>query len=101
MIQWKRTDLHDGASEVLRLVVQQPAQQYFCSELGREYPYLLQVSTGPDLGDDLVGLFDLDGNQVPLPSGSTWEVCTEAPPEVLEHIEAAWECGLNVVERIL
>lgn len=65
-----------------------------------EYPYLVQITSGPDVGDDFVGLYTLDGDRVETGNGWTWEIVDEAPVEVIEEIETAWATGTSVVERI-
>jgi hypothetical protein len=97
---WKRTDQSDGASEVLRLVVTEDRRTFVCAGLeGREFPYLVQITTGPEVGDDFVGLYDLDGEEVRLPSVK-WELASDVPGEVIEQIESGWESGSKVVDRI-
>lgn len=103
--RFTRRDQSDDASEVLTLVRitdgHLAGKRLLCADLdGREYPYLIQVTTGPDLGDDFVGLYDLDGDQVDA-AGCSWEVVTEAPAEVIEQVETGWESGMWVVERIV
>lgn len=65
-----------------------------------DYPYLIQITSGPDMGDDFVGLYTLDGDRVELGNGWTWEVVGEAPIEVVNAIETGWETGTSVVTRI-
>lgn len=69
------------------------------SEQGPEYPYLVQVTSGPDVGDDFVGLYTLDGDKIDQANGWTWEIVSEAPIEVIEAIEIGWATGTSVVER--
>jgi hypothetical protein len=65
-----------------------------------EYPYLVQITSGPEVGDDFVGLYTLDGDQVETGNGWTWEIVDQAPAEVINAIETGWETGTSVVERI-
>lgn len=94
------TDYRDGASEVLTLVrlVAGPFadKQFTCRDLdGAEYPYLVQIATGPEPDDDFVGLYDLDGDQVDPGNMAEWEIVTHAPAEVIAQIESSWD-----VERL-
>ena len=102
--QFTRTDRSDGASEVLTLVklTSGPlAGKSFTSQDldGREYPYLVQITTGADVGDDFVGLYDLDGDKVDV-GNAEWVTVAKVPAEVIEQIENGWESGSNVVARI-
>jgi hypothetical protein len=99
-----RTDRSDDASEVLtlvRLTSGRLAGKGFASQDldGREYPYLVQVTTGPDMGDDFVGLYDLDGDKIDV-GNADWVAVGKAPAEVIEQIENGWESGSSVVTRI-
>jgi hypothetical protein len=85
-IRWNRTDFTDGASEVLTL----------CQLEG---DYVIQVTSGPNVGDDFVGLYDLDGDGIQLGNFS-WEVATDAPSELLAEVEQNWESGTTCVSRI-
>lgn len=100
-----RTDRSDGASEILtivRLTSGKFADSLFaCSDLdGREYPYLVEICTGPVIGDDFVGLYDLDGERI-YPGNADWERVAEAPAEVVDQIENGWESGSNLVTRLV
>lgn len=103
--RFTRTDR--DASEVLALVrAEDKAGKVITSSFsdanenqGPEYPYLVQITSGPDVGDDFVGLYTLDGDQLD-PHGWTWEIVSEAPAEVVDQIETSWESGTSVVERI-
>lgn len=69
-----------------------------CQDLdGRDYPYLVQVTSGPD--SVFRGLFDLDGDPVDV-GNAEWEIVTEAPAEVIAQIETSWESGTSVVTRL-
>jgi hypothetical protein len=97
--RFTRTD-SDDASEVLTVVKLTSGKLFASQDLdGREYPYLVQITTGPDVGDDFVGLYDLDGDKVDV-GNADWVTVAEAPAEVIEQIESGWESGSNVVERI-
>jgi len=91
---WIRTAF-DDSSECLRLVTVDHGDQFFCDDLGGDYPYLVQVTSGPEVGDDFVGLFDLDGCEVRLASGQSWQtVSRESVPEaVIDQIETGWDTG--------
>ena len=86
-IRWTRTD--GDASEVLTLV-----------RIDGQDDLSIQITTGPDDGDDFVGLYDLDGDQ--LRGNCTWEVVDESDltAEQIESIRLDWETGTSSVERI-
>lgn len=89
-VRWTRTDSSDGAHEILTLVRR--------DETG---DVVVQVTTGPDVGDDFVGLYDLDGERLQL-GNETWEVIgeDEVSPELIAEVEGNWECGSSVVTRL-
>lgn len=102
--RFTRTDRSDGASEVLTLVKLTSGplagKRFVSQDLdGREYPYLVQITTGPDVGDDFVGLYDLDGDKVDV-GNADWVTVAEAPAEVIEQIETSWATRFNEVARI-
>lgn len=89
----------DGASEILTLAKLTNGEIFVSEDLdGAEYPYLVQVTAGQELGTDFVGLYDLDGSRVDV-GNSSWVAVTEAPVAVIEQIESGWETGSNVVTR--
>lgn len=102
--RFTRRDQSDDASEVLTLVRitdgHLAGKSFGCADLEGQYPYLVQVTTGPELGDDYVGLYTLDGDQIDA-AGCAWDVVKEAPAEVIEQVETGWERGTSVVERIV
>jgi hypothetical protein len=57
------------------------------------------VTTGPEPGDDFVGLYDLDGDRLDV-GNADWEAVSEAPAEVIEQVEQGWETGTSTVERL-
>jgi hypothetical protein len=61
---------------------------------------VVQVTTGGDDGDDFVGLYDLDGDQIH--GTETWTVVgeDEISPETIAEVEGNWECGSSVVTRL-
>lgn len=85
-VHWTRID-PDGASETLRVVRLDDGGQR-----------CVQITTGPELGDDFVGLYDFDGDQIPL-GNATWTAVRATAAEV-RRIERDWETGLSVVERV-
>ena len=88
-VRYRRTDSSDGASEILTVV-----------RIDGESDFVIEICSGPGIGDDFVGLYDLDGDQ--LRTGNcSWEVVdeSEVPAEVIEMIETDWESGTNVVAR--
>jgi len=65
-----------------------------------DYPYLVQITSGPELGDDFVGLYGLDGERVETGNGWTWEITPAAPAAVVAAVEHGWETGTNTVARL-
>ena len=87
-VRWTRTE--DDASEVLTLV------RLDTGDLA------IQITTGPETGDDFVGLYNVDdGDQIPVASRE-WTVVgdREVTPEQIEEIAGGWENGTARVERI-
>lgn len=97
--QWTRTD--GDTYEYLRLVRLDSGKDFMCAELeGRRYPYLVQITTGPELGDDFVGLYNLDGDRFDPPNDCSWELVDgPVPSDVIDQIERGWEYGTSLVER--
>lgn len=89
-VRWARTDQCDGAHEILTLVRRDAVGDV-----------VVQVTTGADDGDDFVGLYDLDGDQIQLGT-ETWTVVgeDEISPETIAEVEGNWECGSSVVTRL-
>jgi hypothetical protein len=85
-----RTDQSDGASEVLAMVAVERDSDG--AQLGR----YVQVMSGPEVGDDFVGLFDLDGDRVELWNVS-WEIVEPTDFERAEILEG-WCHGNTTVE---
>lgn len=85
MVAWKRTD-DDGATDYLTVV-----------QLDGRDDYYVQVTTGPSEGDDFVGLYDLDGDQVT--STGTWSVAKTVPLKVILAVESNFESGTSKLER--
>ena len=90
VVRWQRTDRSDGASEILTLVRVD----------GRE-GLAIEVCSGPNIGDDVVGLFDLDGDALNAGVG-TWSAVDEAEvtPEQIAAIGERWGIRTNRVERL-
>ena len=86
-IRFTRT-ADDGATETLTL----------CLLNGVEH--VVQVTSGPDEGDDFVGIYDLDGDKWPTTQDDEWALCTSASAEIIAAIEDGWATGTNTVERI-
>jgi hypothetical protein len=76
-VRFTRTARHDGAEETLTVV------RY-------DGDLVVQVTTD----EDMVGLYDLDGDRINLRNGSEWEMvdAAEVPADVVEGIEG-WDCG--------
>lgn len=87
-IRWERRDYTDGASEILTLC-----------KIDGDDDYVIQITSGLDAGDDFVGLYDLDGEQIPL-GNNTWEIVCDAPAELIAEIEQNWESGTTTVNRV-
>jgi hypothetical protein len=80
-IRWTRIDQSDGASEILTIV--------------RLNVWMVEVHAGPGVGENFVGLYDLDGEAFEAgscPLGSCLEVAdaSEVPAEVVTMIETDW-----------
>jgi hypothetical protein len=86
--RWTRTE--DGASETLTVV-----------RVDGQDALAIQITTGPETGDDFVGLYDLDGDQLET-ANCAWGIvdASEIPADVIESIERDWESGTSVVRRI-
>ena len=89
-VRFTRRDVSDGASEILTVV-----------RLDGSTDLAIEICAGPGIGDDFVGLYDLDGDQLRV-GNCTWEAVDEAevPADVVTSIETDWESGTNVVERL-
>jgi hypothetical protein len=89
-IRFNRIDLSDGASEILTVV-----------RIDGEDELRIEICAGPEIGDDFVGLYDLDGDQLQL-GNISWETvdAAEVPTDVIAAIESDWESGTSVMERI-
>lgn len=89
--RWTRTDPSacDAESDCLALVQADDGQYY------------VQVTTGPELGDDFVGVYTLDGDQVQL-AWQSWELVpmADAPKDLVDRIESEWESGGYHVARL-
>lgn len=85
--RWTRRELADDTSEILTLVRVDGRDGYF-----------VEICAGPEIGDDFVGLFWLDGTRVDL-GNCTWAPVQTAPRSVITQIESDWESGTTVVER--
>ncbi len=88
-VRWARTEY--DASEVLTLV-----------RLDDSGDLAIQITAGPAEGDDFVGLYDLDGDQIQL-ANRAWTVVGEGdvPAEQIAEIGDTWESGTSVVARIV
>jgi hypothetical protein len=86
-VRWIRRDL--DSSETLTLVRRDSGK------------LAIQITSGPDVGDDFVGLYDLDGDQIQ--TGSTeWTVVgdSDVSAEQIESITEDWESGTCTIERL-
>lgn len=92
-----RTDL--DSSEHLTIVSLEDDSLFWCEELGRETPYLVQVVAGDTADGDFVGIFDLDGDRVEV-GGVGWVVAEDVPADVVEQIESGWATGLREVTSL-
>ena len=86
-LRWTRTD--GDASEILTVV-----------RIEGRVGLAVEVCAGPAIGDEFVGLYDLDGDALNLASG-TWEAVDECEltTEQIESIRLDWESGTSTVER--
>jgi hypothetical protein len=91
----------DGASEILTIVRLDGGEEHVAACLdGRRTPYLVEVCAGPKIGDDFVGLYDLDGDQIQIGNAS-WEAAgDDVPADVIEAVESGWENGTSIVRRL-
>lgn len=87
--RWTRTDT-DGASEILTLV-----------KIDGRDGLCVEICAGPEVGDDFVGLYDLDGDQLSL-GNCTWEAvdASEIPAAIVENFASDWESGSSTVTRL-
>lgn len=88
----------DGAEECLTLLRLDDGMLW-SEALGLETPYVVQVTACPCVGDDFVGICDLDGEKIDV-SPRACKVATEAPADVVDVVETGWATGLLVVERL-
>lgn len=96
MIRFTRHGV-DGSSEVLT-ICQLDEGTLYSEALGVESPYVVQVTSGPEPGDDFVGLYDLDGERIDW--SSSWEIVEDVPTEVIEAVREGWATGETVVEDL-
>lgn len=80
----------DGASEILTIV-----------RIDGQTDLAVEVCSGPEIGDDFVGLYDLDGDQIRT-GNCSWEAVDESeiPDDVVTTIETDWERGTSIVKRL-
>lgn len=93
-MQFRRTDLNEDWEQTLTIM--ESEQQYYAHYLGKETPYLVQVTHGTDY---YVGLFDLDGSALTPPPRSWW-VAQTVPVDVIEAVEQGWATANHVIERL-
>lgn len=91
-IRFKRS-APDGATEILTIVHVDGA------EAG---DFAIEIKSGPELGADFVGIYDLDGAELQTGARASWEAVdeTDVPAEVVTAIEEDWAHALYVVERL-
>lgn len=89
-LRWTRTG-DDGASEILTIV-----------RVDGRSDLAVEICAGSEVGDDFVGLYDLDGDQITT-GNCSWEAvdANEVGPEIVETIETDWELGTSVVARLV
>jgi hypothetical protein len=84
----------DGASECLALVRFTAESRQYAGE------FAVQVTSGPNVGDDFVGLFDIDGEEMNT-AQAEWELVPAAEvPTDLADWELGWETGTTTVEAL-
>lgn len=85
---WIREDATDGTSEWLAIVETDAGER------------LVQICTGPETGDDFVGLYYyLDGHQADCGGWTEFEL-VEPTPEEIDEIETSWESGRTSIVRL-
>jgi hypothetical protein len=97
-LRWKRTEL-DGATEDGEPI--ESTEILTLVRIDGETEIRIEICAGPEIGDDFVGLYALDGDQLQLDNCS-WDAvdASEVPAEVIITIETDWECGSCRVERL-
>ena len=92
-VRWTRTAC-DGASEILTLV-RLDSETRLCGDLA------IEICAGPEVGDDFVGLYSLDGDQLNLGNAS-WSAVEEArvSRRLVSRIARDWESGTSTVTRL-
>jgi hypothetical protein len=90
VVRFLREDL-DGSSEVLTVV-----------RLDEDADLAIEVCAGPNVGDDFVGIYDLDGEQIPFPGAGSWSVVdgAELTEQEIADIEEGWATGTTTVTRL-
>jgi hypothetical protein len=91
-MRFLRTDITDGAEEILTIV--ETKTPFFCSALERKTHYLVQVTQD----DDFAGIFDLDGDAIF--QNLDWAIADDIPPDVVEAVEEGWATGNYTVEEL-
>lgn len=92
MIRFLRTDL--DASEVLTVVrFDRSAPKHLAGTLA------IQITSGPEVGDDFVGLYTLDGDRIDTGNYS-WSIVTRLSLAKIETIRSDWETGTSSVEAL-
>lgn len=90
-IRFVRRDLSDGAIEILTIVRVEGREDYF-----------VEVCAGPNVGDDFVGLYDLEGDKVDL-GNVEWEAADgrgAADDALVAAVEDNFANGNVTVERV-
>ena len=100
-MDFARTDCSDPTVfETLRICTLDSGETHYSEWLESDTRFVVQVTTGPDVGDDFVGLYDLDGEEIRVANAS-WTVApaAEIPAAVIEAVEEGWASGSYVVTR--
>ena len=94
-VQFSRSAV-DSAAETLTIVRFDSGAEYYSEALDGLSPFVVEVTTD----DDLIGVYDLDGDKIDT-SGETWEAAQtrDVPASVIEAVQEGWATGPNFVTR--
>lgn len=100
-MQFLRTDLSDGAEEILTICRLDGGATRAAECLGGRSPFVVQITTDTAQGGDFIGLYDLDGDKIES-SRVSWEVADDAdiPGAVVDAILSGWASVTNEVARV-
>lgn len=87
-IRFLRED-NDGSTEALTIV----------QLLNDCKNYYIEVCSGPDIGDDFIGLYDLEGNRIEI-GNQNWEAVEFVSQEIIDYVICEWSSGLSFLSLI-